>query len=289
MSKNITIKLTKSSGKVGPFIIYDQLGNIIAENVDKATLIGGMSYTVADNVTSVKIVNDGTCNREKTHTIGEEITSSVLANTPYETVTSTCLFRHLTDVDLFNNFYGEIHPYILEHCFAYQYQDEILQNVKSYDKVFKYLPNGYGVFAPHEKIELDDVWFNKAILYNGQQSTGVLELVPKPKHNLKLYNTYPLYKEDSKVITFTKSDNFYQYNTFWSCVKDKTKALFITDCDSLSIDKQVNQGNMDYGKKSFNKAPLKAKDLKIRHILDDRSDVRLTSQFIISPSQLSYK
>jgi hypothetical protein len=145
------------------------------------------------------------------------------------------------------------------------------------------------VFNDNSKIETNTVYFNKAILYNGQQSSGVLELVPKPINNLKEYMKYPIYNVESKTITFTKSDNFYQYNTFWSLVKDKSVPLFLTGCDSLSIDKIVNQPNMDYGKRSFKKEPLRAKDLKVRHVLDNRSDAHLISQFIITPSQISYK
>jgi hypothetical protein len=46
---------------------------------------------------------------------------------------------------------------------------------------------------------------------------------------------------------------------------------------------------MDYGKRSFKKEPLRAKELKVRHILDNRSDAHLTSQFIVTPAQISYK
>jgi hypothetical protein len=72
-------------------------------------------------------------------------------------------------------------------------------------------------------------------------------------------------------------------------VKNKNIPLFIKSCESLSIDKVVNQVNMDYGKRSFKKEPLRAKDLKVRHILDNRSDAHLVSQFIITPAQISYK
>jgi hypothetical protein len=88
---------------------------------------------------------------------------------------------------------------------------------------------------------------------------------------------------------YTKSDNFYQYNTFWSLVKNKSIPLFMTSCESLSIDKVVNQPNMDYGKRSFKKEPLRAKDLKVRHILDNSSEAHIVSQFIVTPAQISYK
>jgi hypothetical protein len=127
------------------------------------------------------------------------------------------------------------------------------------------------------------------VLYNGQQSSGILELVPKPKHNLQAYNQYPIFGTESKIITYTKNDNFYQYNTFWALQKSPYVPLFATSCESLSIDKIVNQDNMDYSSRSFRKATLRAKELRIRHILDNSSEVHLVSQFIVAPSQISYK
>lgn len=288
MSKVIIIKLTKSGPTAGPFKITDEFGNIIATDVTKAQLIEGISYNVSDNVNLVTLESTGKCKIKKTFPVS--VTNPVeIASSDYTQVKTACLWRHLTDVKNYNYFYGNIEPYIIEYPFSYQYQDEILQSVQDYTKAYRYWANGEGVFNYNDKVEIDNHWFNKAVLYNGQQSTGILELVPKPINNLKEYMKYPIYNADSKTITYTKSDNFYQYNTFWGLVKNKTLPLFLTSCESLSIDKIVNQANMDYGKRSFKKEPLRAKDLKVRHILDNRSDVHLVSQFIITPSQISYK
>jgi hypothetical protein len=108
-------------------------------------------------------------------------------------------------------------------------------------------------------------------------------------NNLQAYNQFPIFNTNSKTITYTKSDNFYQYNTFWALQKSSQIPLFNTECESLSIDKVINESNMDYSSRSFKKAPLRAKDLKVRHILDNSSSVHLVSQFIITPSQISYK
>ena len=136
---------------------------------------------------------------------------------------------------------------------------------------------------------MNNEWFNKAVLYNGQQSSGILNLVPKPINNLKEYVSYPKFNLDSKSILYTKSDNLYQYNTFWSVVKNTSEPLFIKSCENLSIDKEVNQSNMDYSSRSFKKEPLRAKYLKIRHIKDDSDDTHIVSQFIIGTTQKSYK
>jgi hypothetical protein len=158
-----------------------------------------------------------------------------------------------------------------------------------YTKAYEYLSIPDGVFSTNTRIETNDKWFNKAIVYNGQQSSGILQLVAKPLHNLQAYNQYPIFNTDSKTITYTKSDNFYQYNTFWALEKSSQIPLFNTTCESLSIDKVINQANMDYGLRSFKKATIRAKDLKVRHILDNSSTTHLVSQFIIAPSQISYK
>jgi hypothetical protein len=167
--------------------------------------------------------------------------------------------------------------------------DEILQNVQDYTKAYEYTKDPTGIFTDVMRVQPNNKWFNKAILYNDQQSTGILELEPKPVNNLQAYNAYPKYKLGSKVITYTKSDNFYQYNNFWNIAKDPLQFLFSPTCESMSIDKVVNQANMDYSSRSFKKAPLRAKDLKIRHILDNTNTVHLVSQFLIAPAQNSYK
>lgn len=288
MSKTIIIKLVKASPKSGPFNIKDGFGNVLGENVPIESLISGVVYTVDDAVNVVTLESLGKC--KKTISFGiTTLTPSEQARLDFVETNTACLWKHLTNVVNYNYFYGNVEPYIIEYPFAYQYHDEILQSVKDYTKAFQYFTSNLGVFDNNDKIQVDDLWFNKAVLYNGQQSTGILELAPKPVNNLKDYMKYPVYSTDSKTITFTKSDSFYQYNTFWSLVKDKRSPLFLATCESLSFDKVVNQANMDYNKRSFKKEPLRAKDLKVRHILDNRSDVHLVSQFIITQSQVSFK
>ena len=293
MSKRIFVKLTASGTRTGPFTISDDLGNILATDVLKSTLIDGIFFDVDNNVQSIilqSMINcTGKCSTTKILPLGK-ITTQGITTLTYTIKNTASLWRHLTNPQIYNYYYSIIEPYIIEYPFSYQYQDEILQNVKDYTKAYKYLDIPDGVFNYNSKIETDDRWFNKAIVYNGQQSSGVLELVPKPLHNLKEYLKYPIYHNESKTITYTKSDNFYQYNTFWSLVKNKSIPLFINSCCStMSLDKTVNQSNMDYGKRSFKKEPLRAKDLKVRHILDNRSDAHLVSQFIVTPAMISYK
>ena len=286
--KTITIKLSKAGLNVGPFNITTEFGDVIAVDVSKKTLVKGVSYSVEDNVEMLTLESTGKCAFKQTFSF---TTFNILEYnaTSFVLEQNSCLWRHLTDIFHYNYFYEKIEPYIIEYPFSYQYQDELLQNVKDYTKAYEYRKESFGIFNDNVKIELDNKWFNKAVLYNGQQSSGVLELVSRPLNNLQAYGQYPKYKAFSKEITYSKSDNFYQYNTFWSLQKSSQIPMFLSSCESLSIDKVVNQDNMDYSSRSFNKAPLRAKDLRIRHILDNSATTHLVSQFIVAPSQKSYK
>jgi hypothetical protein len=288
MTKVITIKLVQTGPNAGPFTITDIYGNIIAENVSKKTLIAGISYVVDVSVNSIILTSTGKCNLSIVIPL-EEYNIVEYQNIKYTQSVTGCLWRHLTNIQLYNSFYGAIEPYIIEYPFAYKLQDELLQNVIDYTKAYEYLSIPDGVFNDNTRIETNDKWFNKAILYNGQQSSGILELVAKPMNNMRAYMQYPMLNADSKTITYTKSDNFYQYNTFWALEKSSQIPLFNRTCESLSIDKVINQENMDYGVRSFKKSTLRAKELKVRHILDNTSTTHLVSQFIVAPAQISYK
>ena len=287
MSKNIIVKLTKSGSNIGPFSIVDDLGNLLGENYTKEQLINGVGFIVQDSVQVVTLSSTGENKISKNIPV-TEISSLDLINN-YTEISTGQIWKHLLNTIKYNNYYGKIHPYIIEYPFIYQYQDEILQNVQDYSKVYKHIKDPFNSFTDFEKVEVNNEWFNKAILYNGQQSSGILNLVPKPINNLKEYVSYPKFNSDGKTILYTKSDNLYQYNTFWSVVKNTSEPLFIKSCENLSIDKEVNQSNMDYSSRSFRKEPLRAKYLKIRHIKDDSDDTHIVSQFIIGTTQKSYK
>ena len=289
MAKTIIIRIKKAGRRPTSFNIYDDAGLLLGENVPIKDIINGVSYSVNDSVNVIVVeMFSGTCLVKTINLSIGTVTKPELAAMGFQDVNTASIWVHLLNPTSYNKYYGCVHPYIIEYPFAYKFQDEILQNVKDYTKAYKYLVTDDGVFNDNRRITVSE-YFNKAVLYNDQQSTGILNLVAKPLNNLKGYLSYPIYNTDSKTILFTKSDNFYQYNTFWGLVKDKTAPLFTKSCESMSIDKLVNQLNMDYSKRSFKKEPLRSKDLKVRHILDDKDDVHLVSQFILTPSQISYK
>jgi len=290
MSKTILVKITKSGSRITAFNITDNYGNVLCTNVSKESLIVGVAYTVGDAVTVITLTSVGeNCFNDVLNITLSSIYRDQIPAISFTELNTGSIWRHLTDPTLYNHYYGTLASYIIEYPFAYEYYDEILQNVKDYTKVYKYLPSLDGVWNDNRKIQTNDKYFNKAIVYNDQQSSGILELVKKPTNNLAAYNTYPILGAESKTITFTKSDNFYQFNTFWNVAVDSQIPLFTNTCQSLSFDKIINQDNMNYTTKSFRKQTIRAKDSKVRLILDNSSNTHLVSQILFAPSQISYK
>lgn len=287
MSKVVIVKLTAAGNRTGPFTVLDNLGDVLGVDISKEDLIDGYTVSVSDSVTTIILQSTGKCHTLVELPIGA-LTQEQIAAIEFVPTNTATIWKHLYSSTIYNTYYDNIEPFILEYPFAYQSYDEILQNVKDYTRAIKYLPSTSGAYNDNSAIEING-YFNKAILYNGQQCSGLLNLVPKPLRNLQSYMSYPIYNTDSKTIMYAKSDGFYQYNTFWGLVKDKTVPLFLTSCESLSIDKVLNQANMDYGKRSYKKEPLRAKFLKVRHILDDKSDLHLISGFIVTPAEISFK
>jgi hypothetical protein len=189
------------------------------------------------------------------------------------------LWNHNTSFTKFNSYYGITHPYIIEYPFVYKFQDQLLQNVKEYTTALKY--TDYYTFSEPDQ----PIYFNKSVIYNGQQCSGVRNLIPKPMNNLAFTGKYPKFNTDSIDIVVTKHRNFFQYNSFWDIVKDNNQPIFIKSCDLSLTDKDLNLSNLDYGKRDFTKAKIQGKNVRIRHILDNRSDIKLITNFIISPTQ----
>lgn len=185
----------------------------------------------------------------------------------------------------YQRFYGKMEPYVLEYPFAFKAQDEILQNVKDYTTILEY-------YNQNDFYEINDnVYFNKAILYNNQQCSGVLNLYPKPKGRMHEYFKYPILKSDSKDIIFTKSDNYFNYNTFWDVVKNPNNhhPLWVESTKNKSYDKDLNNSRFDYSTRSHQKTRLRAKDLKVRHINDYHDRYKFISKFMLARTQVSFK
>jgi hypothetical protein len=184
---------------------------------------------------------------------------------------------------LYNNFNGTLYPYIIEYPFVAKTVDEILQDVRDLCEVRVYDAQG------NWNSPSDTIYYNKAVIYNKEQCTGILNLIPRPKNNLAAYMTYPKYRADSKDIILTRADNEYRFNTFWNINTSTLVPFLLNSCDSRFTDKTLNSNNLDYGNRNHKKETIRGRNANIRLILDNRDDVKLISKFVIPNTTNSSK
>lgn len=183
----------------------------------------------------------------------------------------------------YGSFYGKPAPYILEYPLYFGGGEMIVGAVSDYTTVLKYEDEN-SFFEVQ-----DSVYFNHAVIYSDSQCSGILNLIPKPKGNLRQYLSYPRYNTGSKDILVTKSDHLFSFNQFWDIVIDKSKPFFSAACHLPSMDKVFPGSNLDYGARYLNKARIRSKDARIRLIYDSTGPFKLISNFLLTDTQKSYK
>ena len=190
------------------------------------------------------------------------------------------VWKHNEIYNKYNNFFGEVHPYIIEQAIDLKGQAEVFQGVKSETKVYFY-------HSASQATEVDNKFFNKAIIYNDEQNSGLIKLTAKPKNNMANYLTYPKKNVDNTEVLFKKHNGWFNYNTVYDIVVDKNLPVWQPSCTILS-DKELVSENLNYGKGSaFKNYPIRGSSVKIRHILDDTSDYKFISETILIETQNS--
>ena len=125
MSQTIIVKLTCAGYRTGPFNIYDDLGNTLGIDITKQNLIDGYTVSVDDAVTMIILESTGKCKTIIEMSI-VDLTIEQIAAITFTPCNTASIWRHLTNIQLYNSYYGNIAPYIIEYPFAYQFQDEII-------------------------------------------------------------------------------------------------------------------------------------------------------------------
>ena len=180
---------------------------------------------------------------------------------------------------VFNKFYENIFPYILEYPIASQGQEQILGAVSSYTTVRKY--SDRQVYAePGE-----DIFFDEAVIYNDQQCSGKLLLIPRPTADLSAFRKFPRFLEDGKEILFTKKDGITSFNTFWDVVKLPGSPFYRLSCNGFPL--KIFDTNLDYSPRSFQKFRMRGKQHVVRLSFKKSAQYHLATHFNLAEIQKS--
>lgn len=172
------------------------------------------------------------------------------------TISNNSIWRHNNRWDSYCNYYGTDYPWEVEYPVVTPNNVTTLRNIEYTMDVYKFFNDGKDF---HHVLDEN---FDRAILYNSEQISGLLRLRLTGKNApLDLVN-YPQVTVNGIDILFSKEENKYRFNQFWDITKDRgefssaREPMFITNC--AGDHKNINPDNVDYFK-----SPLERK--KFRH------------------------
>ena len=126
-----------------------------------------------------------------------------------------------------------------------------------------------------------DITYNKAIIYNQKQSSGLLELVPKQKNNRKQYLDYPKQNIDSRSILVEYVERAWNFNNFYDVYAENSgQPLMSYQCDNIAY-KEINPFSISY-KTQFLKKKLVSDYFVLRLINDKYSNYNLVHRYSIT-------
>jgi hypothetical protein len=125
------------------------------------------------------------------------------------------LWRHNTSFNSFCNFYGVNYPFEIEYVSATGQQVATMHNVEYLLEAYNYSTNG------QDKFHVLDFNFDRSIIYNSEQISGLLKLNLKSKSNPFADLTYPSPDINGINILFSKEEQKYRFNQFWDITLDR--------------------------------------------------------------------
>lgn len=185
---------------------------------------------------------------------------------------STLWTHNLTNKS-YQVYYGKLHPFIIDTIADPQPNSQTLNSVEYDCDVFRY-HNDYDTIYNRK------VTFNKAIIYNDRQCSGLLELVPRNENNLYEQSLYPKVLDDKIQILVTNRDNKWRFNQFYDAVNSQVSNLpfFKYQCDN--VNKDLNLRAFNYFKPDLDKQLIRSRQGHIRLINDKYSNYSFVFNFI---------
>lgn len=140
-----------------------------------------------------------------------------------EDITTYGLWHHGISQKSNQVFYGKLHPYILEYSVSTPGQNKILDSIKYNHRILRYQDN------LNYSIE-NNITYNHALIYNDQQCSGDLTLIPTEKNNLFQLVSYPKDVLNSRQILVENNSNWYSFNSFFDISRQNSQPFLQYEC-----------------------------------------------------------
>ena len=184
----------------------------------------------------------------------------------YESTTANfevgSFWRHNVRCDLFANYYNEDYPWEID---LISNTGQSVNTVRSFEyqlETYVYKGDPQYNMCGGDKWEDLDFNFDRAIVYNNDQTSGLLNINQQSVNNPWGNLTYPIINFNSIDILASKVEHKFRFNQFWDITNDRgeftnvEQSIFDTECNGYI--RPLNSINLNY-----NKPPTQRK--KFRH------------------------
>lgn len=154
--------------------------------------------------------------------------------------TENLWIHRLRDEDKnYQSFYDKIEPFEIDTVTKTSVDFQVLQSLQYRAEVYDY-------HTPYERVLKKGISFDKAVVYNVNQSSGNLELIMKDKNNMSS-GLFSKTKDNSIEISLAEADQIYRFNQFYNLTKDNSdNPIVLFDCANTV--ETINPLAMDYKK-----------------------------------------
>jgi hypothetical protein len=175
----------------------------------------------------------------------------------FMSVNRNSIWKHNLRCDLFCNYYGLDYPFEVEFASSTGQQVTSMRSIEYMLEAYRY----HNQCA--DKFHILDENFDQAIVYNSEQTSGLLELNLKSKINPVSMLSYPQIGQQSIKILYSKEEQKYRFNQFWDITKDRGEFTATTNVPMFNTKANGYEFQINPQYVNYQKSPLERK--KFRH------------------------
>ena len=201
-----------------------------------------------------------------------------------ESGNGTQVWKHNMHSLSYQKYYDTFYPYIIEYGIPSQAVNQTVSSVTIYQDILEYM-NDYDYYSIMTRNSRNhDINFTKCVIYNQEQSTGLLTLTESPLKNMNIRMSYPKYTSTGVEILYSKREGLCTFNDIRDHVRDNNNGqpMFLSeDADlvtSYPIDKVLNPKAFDYIR-GYNKKHIRSTMARIRLTQDEYSRYKFINHF----------
>ena len=221
------------------------------------------------------------------------------------------VWKHNNACNDYCNFYGEQYPFEIEIPVP---TGQTVTTMRSIEYVLECYRKDSALCT--DQFHVLDYNFNKAVISNSEQVSGILNLNIFPKNNVALSQLYPKLGNDlaSFDVLFSKEENKYRFNQFWDVTKDRGEFpqgsnypptgplvpgttelignyaqnnIWITEPNGYV--KNLNEFNLNYNKPLLERKKFRHYLNFVKLIKEDSRDTNMILKIVNTKSQLSQR